>query len=325
MVLPGWEALLLLVATQVLQMVQQLLPLLRFDGYHLLADLAGVPDLYHRIRPTLLGLLPHRWSDPENRVLKPWARAVITLWVLVTIPMMALMLLALVRPCPGCSARAGPSVQEDAAGVTDAWGDGGLVDVAAHGLQVLGVVLPLLACALILGRIGLRSFRGLARWSRGSARQAGRRRSTQRRRHHGSLLGLVAATGHLPADRARGAGSAHAAAPGRAERSGQRDAGLRWMRRRSPTARALPVGAAAERRLASGAPLVATFPEGKALPTKADPQLAIVLVPTEDAGGGQQPAPDDDRPSPGSSRSTSRCRPRRGTTRPWPSTPPTAR
>ncbi|HEU5455614.1 MAG TPA: hypothetical protein VFU85_08010, partial [Nocardioides sp.] len=53
----GWEALLLLVATQIFQMVQQLLPLLRFDGYHLLADLAGVPDLYHRIKPTLLGLL----------------------------------------------------------------------------------------------------------------------------------------------------------------------------------------------------------------------------------------------------------------------------
>ena len=62
----GWEALLLLVATQVLQMGQQLLPLLRFDGYHVLADLAGVPDLYQRIRPTLLGLLPHRWNSPEN-------------------------------------------------------------------------------------------------------------------------------------------------------------------------------------------------------------------------------------------------------------------
>src|SRR4029079_9472521 len=37
----GWEALLLLVATQVLQMTQQLLPLLRFDGYHVLADVAG--------------------------------------------------------------------------------------------------------------------------------------------------------------------------------------------------------------------------------------------------------------------------------------------
>ena len=96
----GWEALLLLVATQVLQMVQQLLPLLRFDGYHVLADLAGVPDLYHRIRPTLLGLLPHRWKSPENKVLKPWARAMITLWVLVTVPMMALMLLALIAAVP---------------------------------------------------------------------------------------------------------------------------------------------------------------------------------------------------------------------------------
>ena len=69
----GWEALLLLVATQVLQMTQQLLPLLRFDGYHILADLAGVPDLYHRIRPTLVGLLPHRWKAPQNRVLTPWS------------------------------------------------------------------------------------------------------------------------------------------------------------------------------------------------------------------------------------------------------------
>ncbi len=87
----GWEALLLLVAIQVLQMVKQLLPLLRFDGYHLLADLAGVPDLYHRIKPILLGLLPHRWKSPENTALKPWARALITAWVLVTVPMMALM------------------------------------------------------------------------------------------------------------------------------------------------------------------------------------------------------------------------------------------
>ena len=61
-----WDALLLLVATQVMQMVHQLLPLLRFDGYHVLADLTGVPDLYHRIKPTLLGLLPHRWMPSRE-------------------------------------------------------------------------------------------------------------------------------------------------------------------------------------------------------------------------------------------------------------------
>ena len=35
----GWDALLLILATQLLQMVRQLLPMVRFDGYHVLADL----------------------------------------------------------------------------------------------------------------------------------------------------------------------------------------------------------------------------------------------------------------------------------------------
>ncbi len=165
----GWEALLLLVATQVLQMTQQLLPLLRFDGYHLLADLAGVPDLYHRIRPTLLGLLPHRWKSPENKVLTPWARAMITLWVLITVPMMALMLLALVAAVPRLLGTAGSAVRKDAAALADAWSDGSFIDVAADTLQVLGVVLPVLACAIVLFRVGTRYFQGLAKWSHGSA------------------------------------------------------------------------------------------------------------------------------------------------------------
>ena len=63
--LTGYDALLLVVATQILQMLRQLTPLVRFDGYHVLADVTGVPDLFHRIRPTLLGLLPWRWRHPE--------------------------------------------------------------------------------------------------------------------------------------------------------------------------------------------------------------------------------------------------------------------
>ena len=165
----GWEALLLLVATQVMQMMQQLLPFFRFDGYHLLADLAGVPDLYQRIRSTLVGLLPHRWNSPENRMLTPGARVVITLWVLVTVPMMALMLLALIGAVPPLLGSAGSVMREDAAAVGRALGDGNPLDVAAHTLQLLGVVLPMLGCALILSRVGGRFFGGLARWSHGSA------------------------------------------------------------------------------------------------------------------------------------------------------------
>src|SRR5918997_2520591 len=165
----GWEALLLLVATQILQMVTQLLPLLRFDGYHVLADLAGVPDLYHRIKPTLLGLLPSRWNAPEQRLLTPRARVLITLWVLVSVPLMAFMLFAMVRAVPRLVGTAGAALNQDAAAVADAARDGQVLDAAGYGLEALGVALPVVACALVLGRTGFRLFRGLARWGRGSA------------------------------------------------------------------------------------------------------------------------------------------------------------
>lgn len=281
----GWEALLLLVATQVLQMVQQLLPLLRFDGYHLLADLAGVPDLYQRIRPTLLGLLPHRWSSPENRVLTPWARVVITLWVLVTVPLMGLMLYALVTAVPRMLGSAGSAVRADTEELGAAWSTGTPIDVAAHVLQVLSVVLPVVACALILGRMGLRWFRGLAGWSRGSAPK----------RVLAAALSTVMLTGLAwawwpapdtyrpiePDERgllttllqdAPAAGLARAAAD-------------------LPEDDGPPPGTAARKRLSDGRPLVAMLPEGGTVPTKDDPELAMVLVPTSD-GAGEEPGTD---------------------------------
>ena len=281
----GWDALLLLVATQTFQMVQQLLPLMRFDGYHLLADLAGVPDLYHRIGPTLRGLLPHRWSDPENRVLKPSARAVITAWVLVTIPMMALMLLAVVAAVPRLLGTAWAVVSEDAAGMMAAWRDGGLIDITAHALQVLGVALSLLGCLLILGRVGIRWSRGLAGWSRGSFA----------RRVIAMLVSTAVVTTLSWAwwphpDTYRPitpdeTGSLSAllmdaeAAPGLASPAAGVLAGD-----------VLPAGAAAESRLGTDAPLQATFPAGHPLPTEASPELTIVLVPTQDPEEPEDPA-----------------------------------
>ncbi len=122
--LTGYDALLLVVATQILQMVRQLTPLVRFDGYHVLADLTGVPDLFHRIKPTLLGALPVALEAPRDaQILKPWARAVVTLWVLVVVPMLAFsmftMIITLPRllgtawaglaSSPRCSAAPGPT------------------------------------------------------------------------------------------------------------------------------------------------------------------------------------------------------------------------
>ena len=75
-----------------LEIVQQLLPSLRLDGYFILADLIGVPDLFRRIGPTLRTLIPGRSADPGLRKLKRSARISVTIWVLLVVPMLFLQL-----------------------------------------------------------------------------------------------------------------------------------------------------------------------------------------------------------------------------------------
>ena len=99
-VLVRWDALLLVVAAQPLQMVRQLAPFVRFDGYHILADLVGVPDLFRHIRPTLPGCSRRAGAAPRPRRSSAWARAVVTLWVLVVVPLIVALLVVMVVALP---------------------------------------------------------------------------------------------------------------------------------------------------------------------------------------------------------------------------------
>src|SRR3954453_11316346 len=96
----GEEAALLAAFIQQMTMLQQLLPLLRFDGYYVLSDLTGVPDILSRIGPILRSLIPGR--DPEPRVdeLKPWVRVVVTAYLLVLVPTLGFMLVSTVLAAP---------------------------------------------------------------------------------------------------------------------------------------------------------------------------------------------------------------------------------
>ena len=160
----GYDALLLVVATQILQMLQQLTPLIRFDGYHVLADVTGVPDLFHRIKPTLLGVLPWRWGDPEAKLLKPWARAVITLWVAVVVPMLLLALVAMVLTLPRILGTAWARLQYEVALLESAAGDGDWLQSTARVFTMLAVILPVAAVLYMLFRLGRQV--GTATWRR---------------------------------------------------------------------------------------------------------------------------------------------------------------
>ena len=157
----GWlwlqyDALLLVVATQILQMLRQLAPLVRFDGYHVLADLTGVPDLYGRIKPTLLGMLPWRWRDPRARELKWWARIVVTIWVIVVVPLLIATLVLAVLALPRLigSAWAGLNKQQDV--LATAWTDGDMVQAIARVLAMIAIVIPMAGVIYMLVRMARR-------------------------------------------------------------------------------------------------------------------------------------------------------------------------
>jgi putative peptide zinc metalloprotease protein len=71
-----------------IEIIQQLPPLVRFDGYYILADLVGVPNLFGQVRPILRSLA--RRGDPRNTEisLRPRVRRIVTAWVLLVVPLL---------------------------------------------------------------------------------------------------------------------------------------------------------------------------------------------------------------------------------------------
>jgi putative peptide zinc metalloprotease protein len=84
------QLLLLVIALTHLEMLEQLLPFVRFDGYFILSDLIGVPDLFARVAPILKSALPAGRRDPRVTGLRRRTRIMVTTWVLCVIPLLSL-------------------------------------------------------------------------------------------------------------------------------------------------------------------------------------------------------------------------------------------
>ena len=82
------QVLLLVIAVTHLEMLEQLVPFVRFDGYFILSDLAGVPDLFARVAPILKSALPAGRRDPRVAGLRRRTRIVVTVWVACVIPLL---------------------------------------------------------------------------------------------------------------------------------------------------------------------------------------------------------------------------------------------
>lgn len=151
--LSGNGLLLLVVIVMQLQMLQQLPPTIRLDGYFILADLAGVPDLFARVRPVFRSLAPGRAPDPRVAELRPAARRIVTAWVLIVIPLLIAALLWTLWMLPVILTRTADAIAMHAANAAAAWSAARPADLVLAVLAVILLALPIAGLAILLARL----------------------------------------------------------------------------------------------------------------------------------------------------------------------------
>lgn len=152
----GFEPLLLVIVTQHIEAAHQLLPFLRLDGYYVLADATGVPDLFSRIKPILVSALPWKAPDARVRELKTWVRVVVTIWVLLVVPLLLFQVGMILLHLPRIVATAWDSLGKQQDTVGKAVGHGDVLRAGIGIVQALILVVPVLGITLSFGRLGRR-------------------------------------------------------------------------------------------------------------------------------------------------------------------------
>src|SRR5579884_1467120 len=145
------DALLLLIALQVLQMVKQLSPIIRADGYHILSDATGVPDLFSHMGPTLRSLLPRHRDEPS--ALGGWQRWLVTAWVLIVVPVLLSLAIGAVLVLPKLVTSAWDSGRVLVLGIPHGVSHLQVIDFLASLVRLLALALPVLGSALVTQKI----------------------------------------------------------------------------------------------------------------------------------------------------------------------------
>lgn len=160
------EFLLVLIVLADFEIVYQLQPFMRLDGYWTLADLTGIPDFFSQLGAFWRSVLPlQHWRGQKLPELKWWGKVVFVLYTAITIPLLTLLLFLMVRAVPRVLATAGDSLVKLAAQAATAAGHGEVLAIIAAAVQMAVLAVPTLGMLFILYVLGKRLFTGLWRWA----------------------------------------------------------------------------------------------------------------------------------------------------------------
>ncbi|HEX2054310.1 MAG TPA: hypothetical protein VHJ78_11375 [Actinomycetota bacterium] len=159
--LTGFEPILTLILLQHLLIVYNFIPFLRLDGYFVMADSTGVPDLFGRIKPALSSLIPNRETPRKVSELKPRVRTVVTIWVLLVIPVLIGMFTMMVMSAPRVLSTTWDSLFVQRRQIASAMSGGNLAQAAVSGVQALMLILPVGGMSVTAFNVGKRTVSGL--------------------------------------------------------------------------------------------------------------------------------------------------------------------
>jgi putative peptide zinc metalloprotease protein len=168
--LTGQEVLLLVVSLANLEILRQLMPLMRLDGYWVLADLTGVPDFISHIGGFVRSVMPGQREAQATSArrlprLKPWASVVFTLYILLAVPLLGLQILAMLQGVPRVLATAWDSAGRQMSVIGQAHTAGDIGGSVLAGLHLCALLLPALAVGFGLSRLARGIVGGVWRWS----------------------------------------------------------------------------------------------------------------------------------------------------------------
>ncbi|MGH3775409.1 MAG: hypothetical protein ACRDRR_06675 [Pseudonocardiaceae bacterium] len=152
----------------------QFLPVIRMDGYYILSDLIGVPDLFSRLGPVLKSMIPGRPTHPRVLELKPWVRRTITGWVVIVVPAILYWVIGFLIVVPQVMPVVWDRLLELGSLTGAAAASGSVAEATLGVIQMILLLLPWVGGLLLLGMILHGPLRwALARW--GPARLRARR------------------------------------------------------------------------------------------------------------------------------------------------------
>ena len=142
----------------------------RRHGYYIVCDLTGVPDLFGRVRPVLARLVGRPPAEAVT-ALRPRAQAIVTVWVLLTVPLLSACLALLVVSLPGLAGSAAESLVVHGKSLVAALASGTVVPAVLGALQLVVVAVPLAGLTAALARLVRLIWRSV--WGRRSVATVG--------------------------------------------------------------------------------------------------------------------------------------------------------